>query len=199
MKRHWWICSLLSVLICLGGCAPADSQTAEENGAAQTQSAAVQSEAAQQEQQTQAQQQEEQEQQPVGQTQAQPSDEQQPAGTISPQTVELHIGDTVFSVVLEQNEAVQSLLQQLPLQLEMRELNGNEKYATLPQALPVQAAVPDQIQTGDLMLYGSDCLVLFYETFATSYSYTRLGRVTDASALAETVGSGSVTVTIALP
>lgn len=180
MKRHWWICGLLSVLICLGGCAPADSQTAEENGAAQTQSSAVQSEAAQQ-------------------PDNQQSEDQQTDAPAAPQTVELHIGETVFSVTLEQNEAAQSFLQQLPLTLQMRELNGNEKYATLPQALPIQAAVPDQIQTGDLMLYGSDCLVLFYETFATSYSYTRLGRVADASALAETVGRGNVTVTIALP
>ena len=187
MKRHWWICSLLSVLVCLGGCAPAGSQPVKESETAQTQRSAVQSEAAQQPQQE------------AQQPDNQQSEDQQTDAPAASQTVELHIGDTVFSVVLEQNEAVQSLLQQLPLQLEMRELNGNEKYATLPQALPVQAAVPDQIQTGDLMLYGPDCLVLFYETFATSYSYTRLGRVTDASALAETVGSGSVTVTIALP
>ena len=68
-----------------------------------------------------------------------------------------------WSVTLTNSSAAQALVEQLPLTLDMAELNGNEKYASLPAALPVQASCPGQIQAGDVMLYGKDCLVLVHE------------------------------------
>ncbi len=44
------------------------------------------------------------------------------------------------------------------------------------------------------MLYGSDCLVLFYETFNTSYSYTRIGKIDNPSSLKDSVGSGNIKI-----
>jgi len=76
----------------------------------------------------------------------------------------------------------------------MRELNGNEKYFDLPNNLPTNASNPGTIQTGDLMLYGSNTLVLFYKTFSTSYNYTRLARIDNSSGLATALGSGNITV-----
>ena len=80
----------------------------------------------------------------------------------------------------------------------MPDLNRNEKYYYLSGSLPTAASNPGTIRTGDLMLYGSNCVVLFYESFSTSYSYTRLGRVNNSSGLASALGSGSVTVTFEL-
>ena len=45
------------------------------------------------------------------------------------------------------------------------------------------------------MLYGSNCIVLFYETFSSSYSYTRIGRLDNPSGLASDLGRGNVSVT----
>ena len=44
------------------------------------------------------------------------------------------------------------------------------------------------------MLYGDNCLVLFYESFASGYNYARLGSVDDPVGLAETLGAGGVEV-----
>ena len=64
------------------------------------------------------------------------------------------------------------MIEQTSLTVDMSELSGNEKHAELPKALPTSASRPGVIRTSDVMLYGSTTLVLFYETFNSSYSYT---------------------------
>jgi hypothetical protein len=80
----------------------------------------------------------------------------------------------------------------------MTELNRNEKYYQMPNRLPTNARDVRAIKTGDLMLYGSDTLVLFYKSFTTSYSYTRLGYLGDVSGLEDALGGGSVQVVFSL-
>lgn len=104
------------------------------------------------------------------------------------------IGTASFAALLEDNASARAFAAMLPLEVRMDELNGNEKYTTLSTSLPTAPAVPDMIETGDLMLWGSECLVLFYASFPTSYSYTRLGRIVDPAGLAAAVGYGSATV-----
>jgi hypothetical protein len=104
------------------------------------------------------------------------------------------VGERRFAVTLADNAAARAFAAQLPLTLEMPDLNGNEKHAKLPKALPANASRPGTIRTGDLMLYGSDTLVVFYLTFDSPYSYTRLGQVDDAAGVAQALGSGSVLI-----
>lgn len=112
--------------------------------------------------------------------------------------LKIRVGSASFNVTLENNSAVTAFKALLPMTVNMSELNGNEKYYNLPTNLPTASSNPGTIQTGDLMLYGSSCLVLFYESFRTSYSYTRLGRVENPSGLVSALGSGSVSVTFEL-
>lgn len=107
----------------------------------------------------------------------------------------LTIGDQTFSATLLDNETVRQLMAQFPLTLDMSELNGNEKFFYLDSELPTDAYQPGQIKAGDLMLYGNNCLVLFYESFSSGYSYTRLGSIDDPAGLAEALGTGSVAIT----
>lgn len=109
--------------------------------------------------------------------------------------IEIVVGDKTFSATLYDNETAMALKQQLPLTLNMSELNGNEKYYYLSDALPTNSSIPSGIKTGDLMLYGNNCLVLFYDSFSTSYSYTPIGYVDNTDGLAAALGSGDVQVT----
>ena len=108
------------------------------------------------------------------------------------------VGTVSFTATLADNATAAAFKSRLPLTLNMSELNGNEKYYNLPESLPAAASNPGTIQAGDLMLYGSDCLVLFYETFRTSYSYTRIGHISNPSGLAAALGRGSASVTFSL-
>ena len=117
------------------------------------------------------------------------------ADTRHMKTVQISVGGREFKVNLEENASALALAEQLPLTVTMEELNGNEKYHYLPKDLPTDPEQPGTIQAGDLMLYGSDCLVLFYESLDSSYAYTRLGRIADPAGLAEAVGSGNAEVT----
>ena len=110
--------------------------------------------------------------------------------------INLTINGNNFTATLEDNETTRELLNRLPLELYMSELNGNEKYYYFDDSLPTNSYRPGSINTGDIMLYGNDCLVIFYESFNTTYSYTRIGRIDNANNLDKVVGSGSVNVRI---
>ena len=104
------------------------------------------------------------------------------------------VGERRFAITLADTEAARAFVAMLPLTIDMPDLNSNEKHAKLPKALPTNTIRPGTIRSGDLMLYGSQTLVLFYLTFDSIYSYTRLGRVDDPSGLAEVLGRGDVRI-----
>ena len=110
-------------------------------------------------------------------------------------TIDIDIHGTTFTAQLENNATAQTFLNLLPTTLTMDELNGNEKYHYLNSPLPSEPQRVGTIHTGDIMLYGNDCIVVFYQTFRTPYSYTRIGSITDPTQLAAALGSAAASVT----
>ena len=93
------------------------------------------------------------------------------------QSMKVIIEEKEYLVNLEDNETVKALIKLLPQEFKMNELNGNEKYVYLDNTLPTNSENPKKIYQGDVMLYGNNCLVIFYKTFDTSYSYTKIGHI----------------------
>lgn len=99
-----------------------------------------------------------------------------------------------FEAKLYDNDTAAALRNMLPMTLNMEEMNGNEKYYFMDESLPSAAENIGTIQNGDIMLYGSDCLVLFFKTFDTSYTYTRIGHIEDAKGFAAALERGTVEI-----
>ena len=97
-----------------------------------------------------------------------------------------------LEIRLEDNSTVSALIKELPLEVSMSDLNSNEKYAYLDNSLPTNTYSPKHIEAGDVMLFGDNCFVVFYKSFDTSYSYTKIGHIDNLPSL----GGGSISVTL---
>ena len=112
--------------------------------------------------------------------------------------ITLSMGQKIFQAKLDDNAAARAFIKLLPVTLDMSELNGNEYYKYLDISLPVQSLKPKAISAGDIKLYGSDCVVIFYKSFTTSYSYTPLGKIINVNGLEDALKSCGGKVTLAL-
>lgn len=131
-----------------------------------------------------------------------------PTSTISPEpkedtTVDTHtfyltVEGVTFPATFADNqgaEALADLLTDGPLTLSLEDYGGFEKVGSLGQSLPT-SNTHTTTQSGDIVLYQGNQIVLFYGSNA--WSYTRLGQVTDLTGWQEALGHGDVTVTFSL-
>jgi len=100
------------------------------------------------------------------------------------------INDKTYIMKLENNQTVDEFIELLPQEFTMSELNGNEKYVYIDKTLITNSSNPKHIEKGDVMLYGNNCLVIFYKSFDTSYSYTKIGHINNL----ESLGNEMITV-----
>ena len=103
--------------------------------------------------------------------------------------IKVTINDKTYTLKLENNKTVEDFINLLPKKFTMNELNGNEKYIYMDNSLTTNSYNPKHIEKGDIMLFGDNCLVIFYKSFDTSYSYTKIGHIDNL----EDLGNGSIT------
>lgn len=130
-----------------------------------------------------------------------PGEEQNDSGIMS-ETINISVAGKTLPVKLEDNEATKALvvvLREAPITYEARDYGGFEKVGALGMTLP-SGDTHITTQAGDVILYGSNQVVLFYGS--NSWSYTRLGRMQYES-LEELkaflkAGQGNISVTLSL-
>lgn len=129
----------------------------------------------------------------------QPPEETAEGESASDQTITLYVNGTEIPVQWEENQAVEdlkALLADGELTIQTQAYGGFEQVGSLPQTLTT-----DDVQMttapGDIVLYNSNSIVLFYGS--NTWSYTKLGRMTDFDAAADTLlRADTVTVTFSL-
>ena len=119
---------------------------------------------------------------------------------VTEKMLRMMIGDTVVAVEWENNESVEALkalCQDGSLTIQMSMYGGFEQVGAIGQRLPSQD-VQTSTAAGDIVLYSSDQLVVFYGHNA--WAYTRLGHITDKTSeeMRELLSNGDVTITLSV-
>ena len=106
----------------------------------------------------------------------------------------IKINNQKFDFELKNTEVANQIKSKLPFTIKMKNLNGNEVYHEFNENFKKNEKTIGTINAGDIYLYQSDCLVLFYKTFSTSYKYSEIGQLKDTTGLENAIGSSDVTV-----
>ena len=113
--------------------------------------------------------------------------------------MQMKINDTPVTVAWEDNESVRALMALAAdgLTIQMSMFGGFEQVGPIGQSLP-SADQQTVTASGDIVLYSSDQIVVFYGS--NSWAYTRLGHITDQSAeqMRTLLGNGAVQITLTM-
>ena len=131
-------------------------------------------------------------------TQSEKSKETEEDPTVK--TLTMKIGGKKVAVEWEENESVATLTELVkdkPLTIQMSMYGGFEQVGSIGTSLP-RNDVQTTTRAGDIVLYSGDQIVVFYGT--NSRAYTRLGLITDKTAvqMKDLLGNGNVTIELSL-
>ena len=97
--------------------------------------------------------------------------------------IKLIINNKEYTATLIDNETSKDLVNMLPINIEMKELNGNEKYYNFDEKIKSNQVEVKKINKGDIMLFNDNCLVIFYNSLETTYKYTKIGSIDNPNEL----------------
>ena len=109
--------------------------------------------------------------------------------------MKMTINGTEVSVAWEDNESVKEIMEAAPITIEMSMYGGWEQVGSLGRSF-TRNDVQQTAESGDIMLYSGNQLVVFYGN--NSWAYTKLGKIqgmTEAE-ITELLSNGDVTITI---
>lgn len=114
------------------------------------------------------------------------------------QNIIITIENKKYEAILYDNSTVRELIKNFPISITMSDLNGNEKYYNFSKSFSTSSENVANINKGDIMLFGDNCLVIFYKSFSTRYRYTKLGYIKNLEDLENSLGKGDIEITFIL-
>lgn len=114
------------------------------------------------------------------------------------QNIIITIENKKYEAVLYDNSTTKELIKKFPITITMSDLNGNEKYYNFSKSFSTSSENVANINKGDIMLFGDNCLVIFYKSFSTRYRYTKLGYIKNLEDLENSLGKGYIEITFIL-
>ena len=114
------------------------------------------------------------------------------------QNIIITIENKKYEAILYDNSTTKELIKKFPITITMSDLNGNEKYYNFSKSFSTSNENVANINKGDIMLFGDNCLVIFYKSFSTRYRYTKLGYIKNLEDLENSLGKGDIEITFIL-
>lgn len=114
------------------------------------------------------------------------------------QNIIIMIENKKYEAILYDNSTTKELIKKFPITITMSDLNGNEKYYNFSKSFSTSSENVASINKGDIMLFGDNCLVIFYKSFSTRYRYTKLGYIKNLEDLENSLGKGDISITFIL-
>lgn len=108
----------------------------------------------------------------------------------------VEVNGSRFTATLENNkaaDALEEMVQEEPVTVQMSDYAGFEKVGSLGASLPASNR-QTTTHAGNIVLYQGNQIVIFYGS--NSWSYTRLGKIDDLTGWEEALGNGDVTLTL---